>query len=149
MRASTPNIGPKRRPSTLPEWIFIPSPFIIACVTYLLALAPVIAYRAGSLSIPVYFGDAMQLSTTSIMGLTDLVIAVPPPLEAAQLRFPEIFCKEIGLPEWIFIPSPSSSLGHLFACACACDHQPGGLIVDTRLSRDREGDAAPTQGRLQ
>ena len=74
-----------------------PVAIIIARVTYLLALAPVIANRAGSLSIPVYLGDAMQLSTTSIMGLTDLVIAVPPPPEAAQLRFPEIFCKEIGL----------------------------------------------------
>ena len=74
-----------------------PVAIIIARVTYLLALAPVIANRAGSLSIPVYLGDAMQLSTTSIMGLTDLVIAVPPPPEAAQLRFPEVFCKEIGL----------------------------------------------------
>jgi hypothetical protein len=74
-----------------------PVAVIIARVTYLLALAPAIAARAGSLSIPVYLGDAMQLSTASIMGLTDLVIAVPPPPEAAQLRFPEIFCKEIGL----------------------------------------------------
>lgn len=32
-----------------------------------------------------------------MMGLTELVIAVPPPPEAAQLKFPEIFCKEIGL----------------------------------------------------
>ena len=39
----------------------------------------------------------MQLSTASIMGTTDLVIAVPAPPEAAQLKFPEIFCKEIGL----------------------------------------------------
>ena len=74
-----------------------PVAIIIARVTYLLALAPVIATRSGSLSIPVYLGDSMQLSTASIMGLTDLVIAVPPPPEAAQLRFPEIFCKEISL----------------------------------------------------
>jgi hypothetical protein len=74
-----------------------PVAVIIARVTYLLALAPVIANRAGPLSIPVYLGDSIQLSTTSMMGLTDLVIAVPPPPEAAQLRFPEIFCKEIGL----------------------------------------------------
>jgi SAM-dependent methyltransferase len=74
-----------------------PVAVIIARVTYLLALGPMIARRAGSLSIPVYLGDAMQLSTASIMGLTDLVIAVPPPPEAVQLRFPEIFCKEIGL----------------------------------------------------
>ena len=74
-----------------------PVAVIIARVTYLLALSPVIAKRAGSLSIPVYLGDAMQLSTASMMGLTELVIAVPPPPEAAQLKFPEIFCKEIGL----------------------------------------------------
>jgi hypothetical protein len=74
-----------------------PVAVIIARVTYLLALSPVIANRAGPLSIAVYLGDAMQLSTTSIMGLTDLVIAVPAPPEAVQLRFPEIFCKEIGL----------------------------------------------------
>jgi N-6 DNA Methylase len=74
-----------------------PVAVIIARVTYLLALAPVIATRAGSLSIPVYLGDSMQLSTSSIMGLTELVIAVPPPPEAAQLKFPEIFCKDIGL----------------------------------------------------
>jgi hypothetical protein len=74
-----------------------PVAVIIARVTYLLALSPVIANRAGPLSIPVYLGDSMQLSTTSMLGLTDLVIAVPPPPEAAQLRFPEIFCKEIGL----------------------------------------------------
>jgi hypothetical protein len=70
---------------------------IIARVTYLLALAPTIASRAGPLSIPVYLGDALQLSTASIMGMTDLVISVPAPPEAAQLKFPEIFCKEIGL----------------------------------------------------
>jgi SAM-dependent methyltransferase len=74
-----------------------PVAVIIARVTYLLALAPVISTRSGSLSIPVYLGDALQLSTTSIMGITDLVIAVPPPPDAAQLRFPEIFCKEISL----------------------------------------------------
>jgi N-6 DNA Methylase len=42
-----------------------PVAVIIARVTYLLALAPVIARRAGSLSIPVYLGDAMQLSTAT------------------------------------------------------------------------------------
>lgn len=74
-----------------------PVAVIIARVTYLLALAPVISTRAGSLSIPVYLGDSLQLSTASIMGITDLVISVPPPPESAQLKFPEIFCKEIGL----------------------------------------------------
>jgi hypothetical protein len=74
-----------------------PVAVIIARVTYLLALAPVILSRAGSLSIPVYLGDSMQLSTASIMGITDLVISVPAPPEAVQLKFPEMFCKEIGL----------------------------------------------------
>jgi hypothetical protein len=74
-----------------------PVAVIIARVTYLLALAPVISTRAGSLSIPVYLGDALQLSTTSIMGLTELVIPVPPPPAEAKLKFPEIFCKDIGL----------------------------------------------------
>jgi hypothetical protein len=74
-----------------------PVAVIIARVTYLLALAPVIRIRAGSLSIPVYLGDALQLSTSSILGLTELVIPVPPPPEAVQLKFPAIFCKEIGL----------------------------------------------------
>ncbi len=44
-----------------------PVAVIIARVTYLLALAPVIARRAGSLSIPVYLGDSMQLSTATTM----------------------------------------------------------------------------------
>ncbi len=74
-----------------------PVAVIIARVTYLLALAPVIARRAGSLSIPVYLGDAMQLSTATTMHLKELVISVPPPPEGADLKFPEIFCKEIRL----------------------------------------------------
>jgi hypothetical protein len=74
-----------------------PVAVIIARVTYLLALAPVIARRAGSLSIPVYLGDAMQLSTATTMNLKELVIRVPPPPEGADLKFPEIFCKEIHL----------------------------------------------------
>ena len=37
-----------------------PVAVIIARVTYLLALAPAIARRAGPLSIPVYLGDALQ-----------------------------------------------------------------------------------------
>ena len=61
-----------------------PVAVIIARVTYLLALAPVIARRAGSLSIPVYLGDAMQLSTATTMHLKELVIRVPPPPEGAR-----------------------------------------------------------------
>ena len=74
-----------------------PVAVIIARVTYLLALAPVIARRAGSLSIPVYLGDAMQLSTATTMQLKELVIRVPPPPEGTDLKFPEIFCKDIHL----------------------------------------------------
>ena len=74
-----------------------PVAVIIARVTYLLALAPVIARRAGSLSIPVYLGDALQLSTATTMHLKELVIRVPPPPEGTDLKFPEIFCKDIHL----------------------------------------------------
>ena len=74
-----------------------PVAVIIARVTYLLALAPVIARRAGSLSIPVYLGDALQLSTETNMHLKELIIRVPPPPLGAELKFPEIFCKDIHL----------------------------------------------------
>jgi hypothetical protein len=74
-----------------------PVAVIIARVTYLLALAPVIARRAGSLSIPVYLGDAMQLSTATTMNLKELVIRVPPPPDGTELKFPEVFCKDIHL----------------------------------------------------
>ena len=74
-----------------------PVAVIIARVTYLLALAPVIARRAGSLSIPVYLGDALQLSTATTMHLKELVISVPPPPEGTHLKFPEVFCKDINL----------------------------------------------------
>jgi hypothetical protein len=94
-------LDPRRRAEEVTKHVagmdIHPVAVIIARVTYLLALSPVISTRAGSLSIPVYLGDSLQLSTASIMGITDLVISVPPPPEAAQLKFPEIFCKEIGL----------------------------------------------------
>ena len=74
-----------------------PVAVIIARVTFLLALAPVIAKRAGSASIPVYLGDALQLSIAETMNLKELVIRVPPPPEGTDLKFPEIFCKDIHL----------------------------------------------------
>ena len=74
-----------------------PVAVIIARVTSLLALAPVIARRAGPLSIPVYLGDALQLSTATTMHLRELIIRVPPPPESTDLKFPEIFCKDIHL----------------------------------------------------
>src|ERR1700730_6566136 len=56
-----------------------PVAVILARVTYLLALAPVLKDRKGGLSIPVYLGDAMQLSISEIIGGKELTIRVPPP----------------------------------------------------------------------
>ena len=46
------------------------------------------ARRAGSLSIPVYLGDALQLSTATTMHLKELVIRVPPPPERHRAEIP-------------------------------------------------------------
>lgn len=86
-----------------------PVAVIIARVTYLLALGPVLSARAGTVSIPVYLGDAMQLSITGFMGGKELTIRVPPPPAGAsrsgetdangreQLDFPETFCRDPAL----------------------------------------------------
>ena len=86
-----------------------PVAVIIARVTYLLALAPALKYRKGALSIPVYLGDAMQLSISEIVGGKELTIRVPPPPagEGAsgtrdangreQLDFPDNFCRDPAL----------------------------------------------------
>jgi N-6 DNA Methylase len=86
-----------------------PVAVIIARVTYLLALAPALKYRKGGLSIPVYLGDAMQLSISEIVGGKELTIRVPPPPagEGAsgtrdangreQLDFPDTFCRDPAL----------------------------------------------------
>lgn len=76
-----------------------PVAVIIARVTYLLALAPVLSARKGSLSIPVYLGDALQLSITYTMGMKELAIDVPPDASggAAKLQFPETFCRDPAL----------------------------------------------------
>ena len=83
-----------------------PVAVIIARVTYLLALAPVLGQRAGSLSIPVYLGDAMQLSISRLLTDKELTIRVPPPPAGEsqsgqpngnggeKLDFPEAFCRE-------------------------------------------------------
>ncbi len=55
-----------------------PIAVIIARVTYLLALAPALDDREGSVSIPVYLSDAMQLSVQTYMRRHELVITVPP-----------------------------------------------------------------------
>jgi hypothetical protein len=86
-----------------------PVAVIIARVTYLLALAPALKHRRGTLSIPVYLGDSMQLSISEIVGGKELTIRVPPPQagEGAsgtrdangreQLDFPDTFCRDPAL----------------------------------------------------
>ena len=86
-----------------------PVAVIIARVTYLLALAPVLAVRSCALSIPVYLGDAMQLSISEFMAGKELTIRVPPPPAGdgrsgetdangrEQLDFPETFCRDPAL----------------------------------------------------
>jgi SAM-dependent methyltransferase len=86
-----------------------PVAVIIARVTYLLALAPALGGRAGSLSIPVFLGDSMQLSISQVMSGKELVIRVPPAPAGEgksgekdgkgreQLDFPDTFCRDPGL----------------------------------------------------
>ena len=86
-----------------------PVAVIIARVTYLLALAPALGQRAGGLSIPVYLGDAMQLSISEFMAGKELTIRVPPPPAGdgqsgesngngrETLDFPETFCRDPAL----------------------------------------------------
>jgi hypothetical protein len=83
-----------------------PVAVIIARVTYLLALAPALSGRRGSLSIPVYLGDSMQMSVGQTLGDKELVIVVPPSKGAENatgqtdgngremLQFPDVFCRE-------------------------------------------------------
>lgn len=86
-----------------------PVAVIIARVTYLLALAPALAMRTGTLSIPVYLGDSMQLSINQLLAGKELVIRVPPPSAGdsksgekdqngrEQLDFPDTFCRDPAL----------------------------------------------------
>jgi hypothetical protein len=86
-----------------------PVAVIIARVTYLLALTPVLAKRAGAIYVPVYLGDAMQLSISEMIGGKELTIRVPPPAAGEgssgepapngrdQLEFPDTFCRDPGL----------------------------------------------------
>lgn len=86
-----------------------PVAVIIARVTYLLALAPVLARRARAITIRVYLGDAMQLSISQMLAGRELTIRVPPPPAGdgqsgqpngrggEQLDFPETFCRDPGL----------------------------------------------------
>jgi hypothetical protein len=89
-----------------------PVAVIIARVTYMLALAPALRNRAGSLSIPVFLGDSLQLSVSQTLTDTQLRIAVPPPPAGSTeadghslcngkprelLIFPETFCRDSEL----------------------------------------------------
>lgn len=86
-----------------------PVAVIIARVTYLLALAPALGGRSGGLSIPVFLGDAMQLSISEHLSEKELVIRVPPPPAGSggsgeplpggreQLDFPDTFCRDPAL----------------------------------------------------
>ncbi|HEY7647042.1 MAG TPA: N-6 DNA methylase [Hyphomicrobiales bacterium] len=77
-----------------------PVAVIIARVTYLLALAPALSTRSGVISIPVYLGDAMQLSVKQLFGRKELTVDVPPaPPEygPAKLEFPDVFCRDPAL----------------------------------------------------
>lgn len=86
-----------------------PVAVIIARVTYLLALMPALTTRQGGLSIPVYLGDALQLSISEFMTGKELVIRVPPPPAGEgrsgeadaqgreQLDFPDVFCRDPAL----------------------------------------------------
>lgn len=83
-----------------------PVAVIIARVTYLLALAPALKVRAGAIFVPVYLGDAMQLSISQLLAGKELTIRVPPPPAGCgrsgetdgngreQLDFPDTFCRD-------------------------------------------------------
>jgi hypothetical protein len=86
-----------------------PVAVIIARVTYLLALAPALHNRSGAIYVPVYLGDAMQLSISEMIGGKELTIRVPPPPAGdgqsgekdangrEQLDFPDTFCRDPAL----------------------------------------------------
>jgi hypothetical protein len=73
-----------------------PVAVIIARVTYLLALGEALMARRGGISIPVYVGDSMQLSVTSMFAGRELVIQVPGSGNGGRdmLRFPEAVCRD-------------------------------------------------------
>jgi SAM-dependent methyltransferase len=111
--AETAGVLPERRAAEAAALVtgvdIHPVAVIIARVTYLLALAPVLLHRRGSISLPVYLGDSMQLSISEIIGGKELTIRVPPPPAGGsqsgekdangreQLDFPDTFCRDPAL----------------------------------------------------
>jgi SAM-dependent methyltransferase len=111
--AETAGVLPERRAAEAAALVtgvdIHPVAVIIARVTYLLALAPALLHRRGSVSLPVYLGDSMQLSISEIIGGKELTIRVPPPPAGAgqsgerdangreQLDFPDTFCRDPAL----------------------------------------------------
>lgn len=83
-----------------------PVAVIIARVTYLLALGPVLSSR-GNISIPVYVGDALQLSVKRLLASEELIVSVPAPeadgprgsIDTGEkaLRFPQAVCRNPAL----------------------------------------------------
>jgi hypothetical protein len=111
--AEAGDVAPRRRAFEATQHVagmdIHPVAVIIARVTYLLALAPALAGRAGAIYVPVYLGDAMQLSISEMIGGRELTIRVPPPAAGEgqgvaaggngkdQLEFPDTFCRDPGL----------------------------------------------------
>ncbi len=89
---------------------------IIARVTYLLALGDTLTRRGGPISIPVYVGDAMQLSVSSMLAGRELIIRVPGSGNGEgrdMLRFPETVCRDPQLLDSVVDRMRSSSeAGH-------------------------------------
>jgi SAM-dependent methyltransferase len=74
-----------------------PVAVIIARVTFLLALGEALTTRRGDISIPVYVGDSMQLSVSSMFAGRELIIQVPGNgngSDREMLRFPETVCHD-------------------------------------------------------
>ncbi len=76
-----------------------PVAVIIARVTYLLALAPALALRRGTLKIPVFLGDSMQLAVSEHFREKTLSIRVPQANGGTPttLDFPELLCRDPDL----------------------------------------------------
>jgi hypothetical protein len=99
--AAKANSNPAKRAETACALIagmdIHPVSAIIARVTYLLALGDALRTRRADISIPVYVGDAMQLSVSSMFTGRELIIQVPPignSEERDMLRFPESICRD-------------------------------------------------------